>query len=225
MPSGFFEPPVGSSLKHMEDLNPKRLPSPQTTLGEMLSDRRAWTDGVITPLIFLAVNAVWGLRPAAIAAGAWGVGVATYRLLKRQQVSYALGGLFGLGIALLIALRTGRATAYFLPSVLFGAIYGTVGLVSVAIRRPVSAGLARLVEKKPPEWYRQPRVNRTHLIVTTVWSVFLLTRSAIRYYLISTDSEAGLAVTTVALGLPATALLVVATWAFIKRRLAPIEHL
>lgn len=206
----------------MPELKPERIPGPQSNLRDQLTDRKAWTDGVITPLIFLTANGIWGLRPAAVAAAGWGIGVALYRLIRRQKVSYAFGGLIGLGIALLIALRTGRASTYFLPNVVFGTIYGIVGLISVLLGRPASAAVARLVEQKPTEWYRQRRVKNAHMLVTAVWSLFFLARSAIRYFLISTDSEAGLALTTVVLGLPATALLVVGSWAFLKKQSASV---
>lgn len=198
------------------------IADPSATISEMLTDRRAWTDGAITPLIFLGANSLWGLQNAAVAAGAWGLAVAAYRLIRRQSPRYAVGGLFGLGLALFIALRTGTAGGYFLPNVVIGYLYGTAGLVSVLIGKPGSAALARLVEKKPVEWYRQPRVRNAHMLVTLVWTIFFLGRSSIRLYLIQVGSEAGLALTTVLLGPPPFALLAVGTWAFLRRRLASV---
>lgn len=198
------------------------IPGPDATFGEMLSDRRAWTDGAATPLIFLGANSLWGLQPAVAVAAGWGVGIALYRLARRQKAVYAFGGLLGLGFALFIAVRTGSATGYFLPNVVIGAAYGLAGLVSVLLRRPASAFLVRAVDRKPLDWYRQPRVRNAHMLVTGVWSVFFLARSSIRYYLIQAGSEAGLALTTVLLGPPPTALLAVGTWAFLRKRLASV---
>lgn len=199
---------------------PRRpIPGPDVTIREMLTDRRALTDGLVTPLLFLTVNSLAGLVPAAITAGAWGFSSAVYRLIRRQKVRFALSGLLGLGVALLVALRTGRAATYFLPNVVFGYINGAIGLVSVVIAKPVSAILVRLVEGKPHEWYEAPRVRQTHQIVTAAWSVLFILRATVRAVLIAQDSEWGLAVTTFTLGLPATALMVVGSWAFVKRRL------
>lgn len=198
------------------------IPGPDATIAGVLSDRRAWTDGAATPLIFLGANALWGLRPAAVVAASWGLGIAAYRLARREKVSYALGGLMAMGLALFIALRTGNAGGYFLPNAVMGAAYGAAGLVSVIARRPASALLARAVEGKSVEWYRQTRVRNAHLLVTAVWSTFFLARSGIRLYLIQAGSEAGLALSIVLLGPPPTALLAVGTWAFLKKSLAQV---
>jgi uncharacterized membrane protein len=198
---------------------PGRVPGPNVTLREMLTDRRAWIDGMIPPLLFLATNAIWGLVPAAIAAITWAVGTLAYRLARRHKSIYAVGGIFGLALALGFALLTGRASTYFLPNAVIGAVYGLIGLGSIAIGRPLSTAIARVIDQRSREWYAQPRVRNTHIVVTATWSLFMVARSAIRYYLITIDSEWGLAVTTIALGLPATGLLLVGSWAFIKRRL------
>ena len=201
---------------------PSRIPGPEASLREILSDRRAWIEGMVPPLLFLSTNSLFGLVPAAIISAGWAVSTAVFRLVRRQKASYAIGGIFGLAIALVIALRTGRASTYFLPNVVFGTIYGLIGLASVVIRRPVSAAIVRFIDQKPKDWYALPRVRNTHMVVTAVWSIFLIVRSGIRYYLISIDSETGLAVATIAFGVPATALLFVGSWAFIKRRLSAV---
>lgn len=197
------------------------IPGPQATLREMLTDPRAILDGVVPPVLFVGVNSIKGLVPAAVAAGVWGIGTAVYRLARRQKVSYALGGLVGIGIALLIALRTGRASTYFLPNTVIGALYGAAGIVSILIGRPASSAISRLIEGKPKEWYRMPRVRQTHLTVTLVWSLFFLGRSGLRYVLILQNREWGLAATTVALGFPAVAVLVVGSYGFVRWRLGP----
>lgn len=209
-----------------EEIEPTALrppiPGPDVTIREMLTDRRALADGLITPLLFVTVNSFAGLTSAAIAAAAWGLSVAGYRLIRRQKIRFAISGLVGLGIALLIALRTGRAATYFLPNVIFGFLYGAAGLVSIALRRPLTAILVRFVERRPPEWYELHRVKQTHIVLTAVWSLFFIARATVRAMLIARDSEWGLALTTVILGLPATALLVVASWTILKRRLRGI---
>lgn len=201
----------------------QRIPGPNASLTEMLSDRRAWIDGTITPLLFLGTNAIWGLQRAAIVGAAWGVLVAIYRGIRGQKVSYAIGGLVGLGVAILISLKTGRASTFFLPSVVTGTVSGIAGLVSVAVGRPASALLLRIVENKPKAWYENSRVKATHMLVTSAWSLFIIIRSGIRLYLIRADSEWGLGVTAVALGAPATALLFLGTWAFVRTRLKGVS--
>lgn len=196
----------------------ERIPGPETNFREMLTDPKAIMDSAIAPLIFVGANSYLGLKPAAIAAGAWGVLTGIYRLVRKQKVTYAISGLIGLGIALALALRSGKASNYFLPNILIGAAYGAIALISVLIRHPASVFVARLVEGKPPEHYLQPFVRSTHMIVTLAWALFFLGRSGFRWVLVQQDRTGALAATGFLLGPVATAAMVAGTYGFLKWR-------
>ncbi len=198
------------------------FPGPDESVADLLRDRRFYTDGAVPPVLFVSANAIWGLGIAAILAAAWAIGLALWRLVRRERVTHAIGGLFGLGIALAIALRTGDASNYFVPGVISGGLIGVAGLVSIALGRPLSALLFKAVEGKPAEWYRQVRVRRTHVMITAVWTLVFLGRAGLRAYLIAEDRTAELAAQAVILGWPVTVGLVLASWAYLRWRLGGV---
>jgi len=195
------------------------IPGPETTIRNMFTDRRAILDSAVPPFLFVGVNAFWGLMPAVVASAAWGVGTVVYRLIRRQQLAYVFSGLVGVGIAVLIAVKTGRAANFFLPGVVIGGAYGTVAIASAIARRPASAFVVRFVEGKPKQWYEQAEVRSAHVIVTYAWGLFFFARAALRWILIDQDKTGALAVTSFVLGYPASAAMVVGTYAFLRKRL------
>jgi hypothetical protein len=198
------------------------FPGPDEGIGDLLRDRRFYTDGAVPPVLFVTANAVWGLNVAAIAAASFAVALTAWRLVRRERVIHAIGGLLGLGIALLIALRTGSASNYFLPGVISGSVMTVVGVGSIIVARPISATLFRAVEQRPREWYRIPRVRNTHLIITAAWTLLIGGRTGLRGWLILQDRTIELAAQSVLLGVPLTLGLVGASWVFLRRRLADV---
>lgn len=198
------------------------FPGPDETIGDMLRDRRFYTDGAVPPVLFVTANAIWGLNVAAIAAASFAVAVGLYRVVRRERVIHALSGIFGLAIALFIALRTGDASNYFLPGVISGGLITAAGVVSILVGRPLTALLFKMVEDKPAEWYRQSRVRTAHIIVTLAWTLLIGGRTALRGYLIVKDQPELLGAQSLVLGFPLTAALAVASWAFLKRFLADV---
>lgn len=191
---------------------------PEVDLKEMLTDPKAIMDGVVPPVLFVGVNALTNVKTAAYVAGTFGILVAVYRLIRRQKINYVAGGLLGLGLSIFLAVRSGKASSYFLPNTIIGLVYGGVALLSVLVARPLSAFLSRTLEDKPKNWYRLPRVRRSHQLVTGTWALFFLARSAFRLMLINQGREGELAATAVLLGFPAIAALTVGSWAFLRWR-------
>ena len=84
---------------------------------ELLGGRRGIVDGALPPLMFVAVNAVAGTqlpRPEALSyaiggAVSVGLGIVGIRMLRREPLRQALGGLIGLAIAMAFALGSGEA--------------------------------------------------------------------------------------------------------------------
>ena len=195
---------------------------PEKALGQMLRDRRFYTDGVVPPILFVAVNGIWSLTTAAIAAGAWALGLATTGSRASTTRSTRCRALVGLGIALLLALRSGDASNYFLPSVYIGGAIGALLLVTVPFM-PASTVIAKAIESHPQSYYEIPRVKRAHMIVTAAWALLFLGRAGFRWALISQGRTTELAAQAVLLGLPLTAAVAALSVAFLRRRLRGIE--
>ena len=98
-----------------------------------------WVDSVLPALIFVILNTIVGFEVAL-----WGsLGIALlfvgFRLLRRQPLRYAIGGLGGVVLAVIMARFVGGAEGYFLPGIVTGVFTSFLCLGSVLVRRPLVA--------------------------------------------------------------------------------------
>ena len=107
-------------MAEAERPQPPQPPSPL----DVLRDRRAVVDTGLGPVAFVTANAIWDLETAAYVAIGLSVVVAAYRLMRREPLTNAIGGILGTGLCVFIALRTGDASGYFIPRMLQNAAHG-----------------------------------------------------------------------------------------------------
>jgi hypothetical protein len=192
---------------------------------ELLGGRRGIVDGALPPLMFVAVNAVAGTqlpRPEALSyaiggAVSVGLGIIGIRMLRREPLRQALGGLIGLAIAVAFALGWGEARSFFLPGIYVDAAYAAILAGSVAVGRPLIGALWGLVFRSGGEWRSDPRLRRRFAVATLGWSLVYATRAVAQAAFYVDDSPGFLAVTKLVLGWPLTALAVVLTLAYVRR--------
>ena len=106
-------------------------------LQSVLTGRGNWLDAVLPPVVFILLNAFIGLNLAVLGAVFIAVLFASFRLLKRQPVRYALVGIAAVLLAAAVALFTGRAEGYFLPGIITGILTVILCIVSVIFKRPL----------------------------------------------------------------------------------------
>lgn len=171
-------------------------------------------DTIIPPILFVGMNALAGFSAALW--GALGVALlfAAARLIRRQPVRYALGGLGGVGLAVLIAWLVGRAEGFFLPTILTGAGTMLLMVVSLAAGRPLVAWTSYLARRWPRDWYWHPRVRPAYSEVTWLWLVVFALRLALQWAVLQQENSALLAVTNLVTGWPATILLLAVSYLY-----------
>jgi MFS family permease len=195
---------------------------------ELLTDKRAVVDTGLGPVAFVVTNAIFGLHTAAYVAIGLAVLVAIERLVRRKPVTNAIGGVLGTGLAVFIALRSGHATGYFVPRMLYAAALAIALAGSALIRRPLLGYLIAALYRMPPEWMRHPGARRASGEVTFAWSGLFAFRAIVYAVLIAAGSVGGLAAASVVMGWPAFGLLLLASYRYLPRRLtqlgAPVPH-
>lgn len=213
----------------MTDEEPKRTRNDEWSdediarLRSMIGGKRDIADGAIPAVVFVVANAIWSLKVAAVASAAYGIGITLYRLARKQDVKRALLGLLGLSVAVGIALFTGSASTYFVPGVVLGLLFGVLTLLTVLLKQPTSSMFAMALEKKPPEYYKQPRVLRAHMLLTTVWALVFIGRAAFRGVLIANDETELLGASAIVLGYPVTLGLAALSVLYLRRVSAKVE--
>jgi hypothetical protein len=189
---------------------------------DLLRDRRAMLDTGLGPLAFVIVNAVAGLHAAAAVAVGISMVLMVERLIRRRPVINAVGGLLGTGLAVFIALRTGKVEGYFVPRALYQAALAVVFAVSVLVRRPVVAYIAAGLYRAPAGWSADPRVRRACGEVSLAWSALFALRATIYGILIALGEAGWLAAASIIMGWPAFLGLMWGSYRYTPRRLAQL---
>ena len=191
----------------------------QDELRALLHGRAGIVDGIVAPIVFVLANAIWGMPNAAYAGVAVAGIVVVVRLLRRSDLKYAVSGLFGTGLAIALALRSGEAQTYFLPGILTGIGTTLLGLISIALGRPMVAYTSWALRQWPLEWYWHPLVKPAYTRVTWLWVGFFGIRTAIQGWLFLTEQTTALGFVRAGTGWPGLLLLLVATYAIGRDRL------
>jgi hypothetical protein len=197
------------------------LPSFSEQVAGQLGGVRGMVESSVPVVVFVLVNIVWSLTPALIAAVVVGLGIAAYRLARRQPVRHAINGLFGIAVGAFIAWRTGEAKAFYLPGILLTLGYGVALVGSVLARRPLVGWLWSVVaDKGGTRWYREEGLRRTFGWLTVVWAAVFAAKFVVNMWVYFADGLTDdqklsiLGVMRIALGAPPYAVLLALTiWA------------
>jgi hypothetical protein len=171
-------------------------------------------DSVIPPVAFVILNAVLGFEYAMWGSLALAVVFAVVRLVKGQPLTYALGGLGGVILAVLIAKLLDRAEGYFLPGIITGLLTAVLCGVSVLARRPLVAWTSYLARRWPLDWYWHPKVRPAYSEVTLAWAVFFAMRLLLQFLLFQGERAGTLAAINFVAGWPATIVLLAVSYLY-----------
>jgi hypothetical protein len=175
-------------------------------------------DAVLPPIVFVTTYGFVGLVPAAAAAVAISAVLLLVRLRRGEGAAGPLGGILGTGVAVGIALATGRAENYFLPRVITNAAVGAVLVASITARRPAVGLIAAALYRLPREWMAQPQVRHVFVVATWPWVALCALRASVYGILINAGEVGWLAAVTTILGWPTFAALLIATYAYVRPR-------
>ncbi len=140
-------------------------------------------DALFPPLIFVIANGLLGLQAASIIATLTAAGFTLLRLLRKQELKYALGGLAGVLIAVGFAYLSGSAENFFIPKILSSAFMVLLALGSILAGKPLAALMSHLTRGWPMEWFRRKDVKPAYVEVTVIWTLLLAVRLIIQVLL------------------------------------------
>jgi hypothetical protein len=146
------------------------------------------------------------------------------RLAQRSTVQFVLNSIFGIAIAALFALRSGKAADAFLPGILYNAGYAAVMLLSIAVRWPLVGFIIGSVTGDPTAWHRDREIVRLCSRLTWLLLIPCLVRVAVQYPLYLAGHVAWLGAAKVVMGWPLqVAALAVMVWLLARGR-TPLER-
>lgn len=173
--------------------------------------------------VFVVANLLFELRPAIIAALVAGVLVAVWRIVRRQRLQPAVSGLLGVGLAAFIAYRTGEARGFYLPGLIYSAVFAVAFGVSVLVRWPLAGVIWHGINGDGHGWRRDPRLMRAYTLATLLWTVVFLARLIVQGLLYNADAETWLGIARLAMGYPLVGVALLGTiWAVRRARRDPL---
>jgi hypothetical protein len=187
----------------------------QEELKMVLSGRGAQLlDSFLPLVIFLVLNSLAGLNYAVWGAlGTAGL-FALVRIIRRESLVYALGGLGGVLLSTVLVQLSGSGTGFFLPGLISGAVTVVVCVVSVAVNRPIVALTSFIARRWPMGWYWHPKVLPAYNEVTILWAVAFGARLFLEFWLYQRDASSALGTTRLILGWPYTILLLIVSYVY-----------
>jgi hypothetical protein len=189
----------------------------------VLAGRSSFLDSLLPPLLFVLLNAIWGVQVAIWASLGVAVVIAIYRLFKRQSLLYALGGAGGVALAAALAYLLGRAEGFFLPTIISGALTILLCLASVLVGRPIVAFTSFVARRWPLAWYWHPKVRPAYSEVTWLWVVFFGLRLLLQLNLFQEEEASLLGIVQFLTGWPATIILLIASYLYGTWRLGNLR--
>jgi hypothetical protein len=147
-------------------------------------------DALIPPLIFVIANMIWGILAAIAISILIALILAIRRLVGKQSLKYALGGVSAIVFASLFAFLTENVNNYFIAGAIRSALLFIVGLSSIVLGKPMAAIASHITRGWPIEWYWRKDVIKAYIEVTFVWAFLFLLRFIVQVMLlIEGDTE------------------------------------
>lgn len=179
-------------------------------------------DAILPVVIFLAANPRLGIPIALVLSIGTAVLFSVFRLIKKDSLSYALGGLGAVLLAAVFALISNSAVGFFLPGLITSGLTVILLLISAAVRRPLAAITSHLTRSWPLAWYWHPRVRPAYSEVTIFWAVGFGARLALEYWLFQQGAAGSLGLIRTVLGWPYTILLLIISYLYGLWRLSKL---
>ena len=138
-------------------------------LANALGGRRGMLEAAVPTILFtvtfITTKELEGSLVVSVAAA---MVLLVVRLVQRSTVQFVLNSLFGIGIGAFFAWRSAQgggdendqALAYFLPGIIYNAVYAVGISLSIIARWPIVGFMVGSVAGDPTAWHRDPQIVR-----------------------------------------------------------------
>ena len=172
-------------------------------LSEALGGKRGMVESAVPTIGFTLTYLLSDrLRLALTIAVSLAVLLLVVRIAQRQPVQYVINSLVGVAIAAIFALRSGSAEGYYLPGIIYNAVYAVVMGISVLVRWPVVGLMIGSVTGDVSGWRRNPAVVRLCSRLTLLLLLPCVIRVLVQYPLYVAGEVGWLGVSKIVLGWP-----------------------
>lgn len=156
---------------------------------------------------------VWPAVAAAVVLAAVFIGL---RLLRRQSVASALGGLVAVVLSGVLALRSGQGTDFFLIGFWTNAAYLLAFVISMLVRWPLIGVVVGLITGQGMTWRKHRREFWLMQLITAVWCGLFALRLAVQLPMYLAGNTQGLGIARMLMGPPLFGVIAVFTVLFVR---------
>ena len=152
--------------------------------------------------------------------------LAVVRLARRETLKHAFGGVLGVAISAYIAMKSGKAQDFYLPSMIYGVALGIAYAVSAVVRWPLIGVFLGPILGENMTWRSQnPGRLAAYTKATWVWVALFALRAAILFPLYWAGNVTWLGVAKIGLGVPPWLVAIYLSWLILSKAPPPIKVL
>lgn len=220
------------STETSQRTDPDELPPFSEQLSQQLGGVKGVIEAAVPITLFVVLNPILGERQlgpldglqwSIIVSAASAVGIAIWRAARKESIRYALNGLFGIALGAFLAWNSDDARDFYLPGIIWGAVYGVGFIVSALVRHPIIGWVYAVIAQGGKKEWRQNRPLVDVLCwITVLWGVVFLLKNAVRVWLYLLDADNALGWVTLFGGTPVTIALTALTIWVVRRRMKAV---
>jgi len=147
----------------------------------------------------------------------------TLRLLRRQNIVFALGGLGAALFAIGLRYFLNSSKAFFLPALINDSLIMIALFVSIIVNRPAVAFTSSLTRRWPLDWYWHERIRPAYIEVTYFWAAYYALKLVVLYTVYRQGNLYRLAIINFVSGWPALILLLIISYIYGQKRLQKLK--
>ena len=200
-------------------------PEVDTSLIDAFGGVRGMVDMTVPGFVFVVVFTITkDLRVSSFSAFGVTLLLALVRLVRRETLKHAFGGVLGVGISAYIAMKSGKAQDFYLPSMIYGLVLGVAYAVSAVARWPLIGVFLGPILGENMTWRTQnPGRLAAYTKATWVWVALFALRAAILFPLYWAGNVTWLGVAKIGLGVPPWLVAIYLSWLILSKAPPPIK--
>lgn len=200
-------------------------PPVDTSLIDAFGGVRGMVDMTVPGFVFVVVFTVSkGLEVSSYSAFGVTLLLALVRVFRRETLKHAFGGVLGVGISAYIAMKSGKAQDFYLPSMIYGVALGVAYAISAVVRWPLLGVFLGPVLGENMTWRTQnPGRLAAYTKATWVWVALFALRAAILFPLYWAGNVTWLGVAKIGLGVPPWLVAIYLSWLILSKAPPPIK--
>lgn len=209
---------VGGSLGRVVEAS---LAGETVSAGGILEAIGGWR-GVLESLLPATVYLVMYVitrdaRLSAIAPLALAGGAVLWRVLRKEPLTAALSGVFGVAVCAAAVMFSGEGSSYFVPGFFINGAWILAHLISLLVGWPLIGLLLGMLRGSLTEWRSTPALRRSAQLLTVLWIAVFAARLGVQLPLYFAGETGALGVARLVMGVPLFAVAVLFTWLLLSR--------